>query len=68
MTLPCLAIICFTCFAACRTQKHKAFKALAYACSSLGLVYAKARENPRPVIPAGALSAVHSAGFEPATF
>ena len=40
ITLPCLAIICFTCFAACRAQRHKAFKALAYACLGLGLVCA----------------------------
>jgi hypothetical protein len=47
MTPPCLAIIRFTCFAAWRAQKHKA---LAHAYSSLGLVYAKARESPRPVM------------------
>jgi hypothetical protein len=36
--LPCLAVVSFTCFAACRAQRHKAFKALAYACLCLGLV------------------------------
>lgn len=36
--LPCLAIGGFTCFAACRAQRQKAFKALAYVCLSVGLV------------------------------
>ncbi|CAL9408386.1 hypothetical protein SUDANB38_01612 [Streptomyces sp. enrichment culture] len=36
--LPCLAVVSFTCFAACRAQRHKAFKASAYACLCLGLV------------------------------
>ncbi|CAL9510366.1 hypothetical protein SUDANB70_03636 [Streptomyces sp. enrichment culture] len=36
--LPCLAIISFTCCAACRAQQHKAFKVLASACLCLGLV------------------------------
>ncbi|MBL3671572.1 hypothetical protein JL475_38030 [Streptomyces sp. M2CJ-2] len=40
ITLPCLAIVNFTCFAAFRAQKHKAFKALAYACLSFGLASA----------------------------
>lgn len=35
--LPCMAIVSFTCFAACRAQQQKAFKALAYACLSVGL-------------------------------
>jgi hypothetical protein len=38
VVLPCLAIISFTCFAACRAQRHKAFKVLAYACLCFGLV------------------------------
>ncbi|MEU6374280.1 hypothetical protein [Streptomyces sp. NPDC046909] len=38
ITLPCLAIIGFTCFAACRAQSHKVFKVLAYVCLALGLV------------------------------
>ncbi|MFF9485772.1 hypothetical protein [Streptomyces sp. NPDC014676] len=40
ITLPCLAIIGFTCFAACRAQKHEAFKVLAYACLAFGLACA----------------------------
>ncbi|WP_258047188.1 hypothetical protein [Streptomyces sp. SM13] len=36
--LPCLAIASFTCFAACRAQRHSAFKALAYGFLSVGLV------------------------------
>nr|WSW69237.1 hypothetical protein OG461_25275 [Streptomyces sp. NBC_00995] len=35
--LPCLAVVSFTCFAACRAQRRKVFKALAYACLSVGL-------------------------------
>lgn len=40
ITLPCLAIVSFTCFAAFRTQRHKVFKVLAHACLALGLVCA----------------------------
>ncbi|MFC8130213.1 hypothetical protein [Streptomyces sp. NPDC057302] len=40
ITLPCLAIVSFTCFAASRAQSHKAFKALAYAFLSFGLACA----------------------------
>ncbi|OKJ38466.1 hypothetical protein AMK24_12705 [Streptomyces sp. CB02366] len=36
--LPCLAIVSFTCFAACRAQRHGIFKALAYVFLSAGLV------------------------------
>ncbi|MDQ8705902.1 hypothetical protein RCO28_25905 [Streptomyces sp. LHD-70] len=36
--LPCLAIVSFACFAACRAQRQKAFKALAYVFLSVGLV------------------------------
>lgn len=38
IVLPCLAIVSFTCFAACRAQRHRAFKALAYGFLSVGLV------------------------------
>lgn len=38
IVLPCLAIVSFTCFAACRAQQHRAFKVLAYVCLSGGLV------------------------------
>ncbi|MFH9295494.1 hypothetical protein [Streptomyces sp. NPDC017520] len=38
IVLPCLAIACFTCFAACRAQQHRAYKFLAYVCLSAGLV------------------------------
>ncbi|MFH9608499.1 hypothetical protein [Streptomyces sp. NPDC017448] len=37
IVLPCLAIASFTCFAACRAQRHRAFKALAYVFLSAGL-------------------------------
>lgn len=36
--LPCMAIVSFTCFAACRAQQHRVFKALAFACLTAGLV------------------------------
>ncbi|MFJ2023603.1 hypothetical protein ACIODW_07275 [Streptomyces sp. NPDC087897] len=38
VVLPCLAIVSFTCFAACRSQRHRIFKALAYVFLSAGLV------------------------------
>ncbi|MGA5563119.1 hypothetical protein ACPCUV_18370 [Streptomyces platensis] len=38
--LPCLAIAGFTCFAACRAQRHKAFKLLAGVCLTVGLTAA----------------------------
>ncbi|MEU7486638.1 hypothetical protein [Streptomyces sp. NPDC042319] len=38
MYLPAAAIISFTCFAAFRAQRHKAFKILAYAFLTLGLL------------------------------
>ncbi|MEU1020688.1 hypothetical protein ABZ383_30330 [Streptomyces sp. NPDC005900] len=38
--LPCLAVISFTCFAACRAQRHKMFKPLAYVSLTVGLVAA----------------------------
>lgn len=38
ITLPCLAIASFTCFAACHAQQRKAFKVLAVVCLSVGLV------------------------------
>lgn len=40
VVLPCLAIISFTCFAACRAQQHKVFKVFAYAFLSVGLAAA----------------------------
>ncbi|MEU9353276.1 hypothetical protein AB0D65_20290 [Streptomyces griseoloalbus] len=40
ITLPCLAIVSFTCFAAFRAQGRKIFKVLAYACLSFGLACA----------------------------
>ncbi|MEW2074993.1 hypothetical protein ACFZAG_01175 [Streptomyces sp. NPDC012403] len=40
ITLPCLAIISFTCFAACRAQKHKIFKVLAHTFLAVGLACA----------------------------
>ena len=39
--LPCLAIISFTCFAACRAQRHKALKLLAHVCLAVGLTAAR---------------------------
>ncbi|MFE5483387.1 hypothetical protein [Streptomyces sp. NPDC056527] len=36
--LPCLAIVSFTCFAACRARRQKVFKALAYVCLSVGVI------------------------------
>ncbi|MFJ9110923.1 hypothetical protein [Streptomyces sp. NPDC102283] len=38
IVLPCLAVVSFTSFAACRAQQHRAFKVLAYVCLSVGLV------------------------------
>ncbi|MYR16039.1 hypothetical protein GTY62_36665 [Streptomyces sp. SID724] len=38
IVLPCLAVVSFTCFAACRAQQHRAFELLAYGCLSVGLV------------------------------
>ena len=40
VTLPCLAIVCFVCFAACRARRHKAFKISAYVFLSAGLLCA----------------------------
>ncbi|MEV2264309.1 hypothetical protein OG473_19900 [Streptomyces anulatus] len=37
VVLPCLSIVSFTCFAACRAQQHRAFKVLAYVCLPVGL-------------------------------
>lgn len=38
IALPCLAIVSFVCFAACRAQRQKPFKALAYVCLCFGVV------------------------------
>ncbi|MFG2402090.1 hypothetical protein [Streptomyces lydicus] len=38
--LPCLALVSFTCFAACRAQRRTAFKPLAYVCLTVGLAAA----------------------------
>ncbi|BCK70673.1 hypothetical protein Srufu_046260 [Streptomyces libani subsp. rufus] len=35
--LPCVAIAGFTCFAACRAQRHTAFKLLAGVCLTVAL-------------------------------
>ncbi|MFD8518492.1 hypothetical protein ACFV2D_00485 [Streptomyces capillispiralis] len=40
VSLPCLAIVGFTCFAAFRAQKNKVFKVLAHLCLAFGLVCA----------------------------
>ncbi|MEV6699151.1 hypothetical protein AB0M68_18515 [Streptomyces sp. NPDC051453] len=40
ITLPCLAIAAFTGFAACRAQRHRAFKVLAAALLTAGLTCA----------------------------
>ncbi|GAA2539401.1 hypothetical protein GCM10010398_27690 [Streptomyces fimbriatus] len=40
VTLPCLAIVCFVCFAACRAQRHQAFKISAHVFLSAGLLCA----------------------------
>ncbi|MFI1186664.1 hypothetical protein [Streptomyces californicus] len=37
INLPCLAIVSFTCFAACRAQQHRVFKGLAYVFLSVGI-------------------------------
>ncbi|MET9770548.1 hypothetical protein [Streptomyces sp. NPDC006415] len=36
--LPCLAIMSFTCFAACRAQANRTLKSLAYVFLSAGLI------------------------------
>ncbi len=36
--LPCLAILSFTCFAACRAQRRRVFRILAYVCLTVGLI------------------------------
>ncbi|WP_239111969.1 hypothetical protein [Streptomyces anulatus] len=38
IVLPCLAVISFICFAACRAQQHRAFRLLAYGCLAAGLL------------------------------
>ncbi|MFH9223012.1 hypothetical protein ACH4NT_26885 [Streptomyces lydicus] len=38
--LPCLALVSFTCFAACRAQRRRVFKPLAYVCLTVGLAAA----------------------------
>ncbi|MFI6063217.1 aldo/keto reductase [Streptomyces sp. NPDC051286] len=38
VVLPCLAVVSFTCFAACRAQHQRALKTLSYLCLSVGLV------------------------------
>ncbi|GFE16366.1 hypothetical protein Sgleb_44130 [Streptomyces glebosus] len=38
--LPCVAIAGFTCFAACRAQRHTAFKLLAGVCLAVALAAA----------------------------
>ncbi|MGW3632785.1 hypothetical protein ACWD7F_21895 [Streptomyces sp. NPDC005122] len=40
VVLPCVAIVSFTCFAACRVQRHKAFKVLAVVFLCVGMVCA----------------------------
>ncbi|MFD5894083.1 MULTISPECIES: hypothetical protein [unclassified Streptomyces] len=38
VTLPCLAILSFTAFAACRAQRPKVFKTLAHVFLAFGLI------------------------------
>ncbi|MFE2279639.1 hypothetical protein ACFXAE_20855 [Streptomyces sp. NPDC059454] len=40
ITLPCLAVVGFTCFAAFRARKHEIFKVSAHTCLYFGLTCA----------------------------